>query len=734
MPPGNNKSQTIKHLKKYFLIQRDQTDCGVTCLANIIHYHGGEARIEKLRELSGTNKQGTTLLGLYQASLKSGFRAEGLKADTDYLKKTGSPVILHVVIDDRLHHYLVIYSWSDGRFLAGDPARGIYWINEKELTEIWQSRSLLELQPVEGKLKKKADYRKEMKLWFIELIREDSTILLTIFVTGIIVSVLGIAIAVYSQTLIDKLIPAGNIARIVIATTLVIIILIFRAFINYFRQSFTITQSRDINIRIINNFFSSLLRQPMLFFNSRQTGDMVARLNDTTRIQQTVTYVVGELLINALLLLVSLIAVYLYFPLAGIILSAGMPLYLLAARYFHPSVIEKQHNVMAAHAKNESNYITTIENAPVIKTSNKESLFATLGRNIYAFFQHRIFSLGKTGISINILTEITGIFLIMGVIAASISAMLSNDLQTGEFIAVLTLANNIVPAGAALAYSNIQLQSARVAFERMYEFSAGEQEYDIETDSKAKKIRKFEYLELGNITFRFPGRKLLLEDVSLSLKKGEMKTIFGENGTGKSTLLNIIQGFFAPGSGTIKLNGEDITRFSVRSYRGIMGVVPQQISLFNTTIIENIIMDNSQDAVKLALGILEKHSLTGMFEQFPNGLASMVEERGMNISGGQAKLIGLARALCTDPQLLLVDEITSSADRNTENFIINLFRNLKNEVPVLQVTHNLKAASISDEIIVLDKGRITCKGNHNELMQTDNLYSLSWRDYLRINC
>jgi ATP-binding cassette, subfamily C, bacteriocin exporter len=253
-----------------------------------------------------------------------------------------------------------------------------------------------------------------MKSWFIDLIREDLTILTTIFITGIIVSILGIAIAIYSQALIDNLIPSGDLTRIILATFFIFLILIFRSFTGYFRQSFIINQGRDINIRMIDKFLQGFCRQPLAFFNSRRTGDMVARLNDAKKIQQTITYITGELLINALLLIVSMVAVYFYYPLAGIILTAGMPIYFLIAWAYHKSILDKQKSLMAAHAANESNYISTIENVAIIKSSNKEQVFASHGKSIYGFFQQQIYNLGKTGVNLNLLTEITGIMLVMG--------------------------------------------------------------------------------------------------------------------------------------------------------------------------------------------------------------------------------------------------------------------------------------------------------------------------------
>lgn len=729
MPTKSFCSKGTGNIKKKFLTQHDYSDCGIVCLANIINYHGGQTRLEKLREISGTSKLGTTLLGLYQASLSMGFEAEGLKADMEYLKKVTSPVILHVNIDNKFQHYVILYKYSGGHFTIGDPSKGLTTMDEREIDQIWKSRALLELKPVNGKFIKKDVLKNEMIKWFIDIVREDSTILTTIMLTGIIISLLGLAIAVFSQSLIDNLIPSREIKKIVLATIFVFILLIFKAFIGYFRQSFIIRQSKDINTRMIDTFFSKLLKQPLSFFNSRHTGDMVARLNDTSKIQHTITYIAGELLINGLLLLVSLVVVIIYYPPAGVILCAGMPLYYMIAKYYHSEILKGQKNIMTAHAGNESNYISTIENISIIKASNKEDQFAKSGKSIYSFFQQQIYNLNQTGIIISVFTEIAGIMLIIGIIAVSVAAILKNNLLAGEFIAILTLTNSIIPAGAALAFANIQLQSARVAFERTYEISSGECEYDEKSDKAAKKINTFDYLELKDLCFRYPGRILILDNVSLKIKKGEIKTIFGENGTGKSTLLSLIQGFYRPESGKLIFNGKDISTYSMQSLRKITGVVPQSISLFNTSILGNIVMDSSPGAAKKAVYQLEKYELLPFFEQFSGGLAMMVEERGLNISGGQKKLIGLARALCSSPQLLLIDELTSSADRHMENFFIALFMKIKQRIPILQVTHNLKAAGISDEIMILEKGSISARGTHQTLMQTDNIYSLSFMDY-----
>ncbi|MDZ7900743.1 MAG: cysteine peptidase family C39 domain-containing protein [Arcicella sp.] len=146
--------KTQKHLQKTFMLQQGQSDCGVACLLSLVKYYGGDNRLERLRELSGTTQEGTTLLGLYQSANQIGFDAEGMEADgTDNLKDLENPVILHVLMEGTLQHYVVYFGFENNKFIIGDPAKGIVKLSESELLSIWQSKALLQLTPNESFVK-----------------------------------------------------------------------------------------------------------------------------------------------------------------------------------------------------------------------------------------------------------------------------------------------------------------------------------------------------------------------------------------------------------------------------------------------------------------------------------------------------------------------------------------------------------------------------------------------------
>jgi ATP-binding cassette, subfamily C, bacteriocin exporter len=300
-------------------------------------------------------------------------------------------------------------------------------------------------------------------------------------------------------------------------------------------------------------------------------------------------------------------------------------------------------------------------------------------------------------------------------------------MTTGVFMAVFSLSSSILPAMATIAFTNIQLQGARVAFERMYEFSSIEKEFDEKEEKEKKVVTDFNHLCFDKVCFRYPGRSLIIDTFDLDLAKGEWITIYGDNGVGKSTIISLVQRFLKPDSGNIFINGINIDEVSIPAWRGIIGVVPQDISLVNATLLANITLSDSEAEAKAAIDLLSKYELLPFFERFPQGFYTMLGDGGIQISGGQKQLVGLARALIREPKLLLLDEITAHMDRDTEAFVIGLLRKLKPGLGILNITHNLKNAAVSDRIIVLSSGTVSAIGSHAELMNSENLYSAAWK-------
>jgi ABC-type bacteriocin/lantibiotic exporter with double-glycine peptidase domain len=725
--------QKDKLARRDFVLQQDQSDCGVACLASIIKFHKGDSSLEYLRKLSGTSKQGTTLLGLMQAAQQLGFEAEGLEAEGVYnLKELNEPAILHVVLENKLQHYVIYYPSAKLDILSiGDPAKGIIQMNKDELNSIWQSKALLKLTP-NASFKKSDVQQSKKKLWIIKLIRDDFPILLVSLVLGIAFSVLSITTAIFSQKLIDDILPKENIQKFWLSLVLVTLLMLARSGIGYIRSFFMGQQAMAFNNRIIQYFYNTLLVLPKSFFDTRKIGELIARMNDTRRIQSALAVISGGIVIDLLVVIISLGFVFSYASSIGFILLGALPVYYWMLVRFNKPIINFQKEVMVGNALAESNFIDTMQGVADIKLMNKHLFFERLNSLVYGDFQKRIFALNKVQYKFGFVSEVTGVLLIIAVFGIASWLVLTKKLKLGEMVALISIAGNVVPSVNRLVVSNIQVQEALVAFDRMFEFTSMEKE-DVVNESAIQSEEnsiEFQSIELRNVSFRFPGRKQILNNASLQVNKGEMIALLGQSGGGKSTLIQIVQKFYQPESGYILVGNNELQTLKTSIWRDQLGAVPQDIKIFNGSLLYNITLSDKPEDFQLAHEFCERAGLSTYFNDFPQGYLTLLGEEGINISGGQKQIVAITRALFRKPKLLLLDEATSAMDRNTENFVLTLLQKEKEKMAILIVTHRIKAAKCCDRIYILENGSISSSGSPDQLLETKNIYSNYFNDLI----
>jgi ATP-binding cassette subfamily B protein len=713
-----------KHIEKTHTLQLDQSDCGVACLLSILKLYGGLQSIEKLRELSGTTKQGTTLLGLYQVANQLGFTAEGCEADIQALIDHKQPVILHVVIEEQLQHYVVCYQYDELKgFLIGDPGKGIYYLSTAELDKIWVSKSCLTLAPNENFIKETA-VKNAKKKWFLDLLEPDYKLLWISVMLGVFVAGLGMAMSLFSQKLIDDILPSHNINKLISGIVLLAILLLARVGISVLREFFLLQQSKDFNNRINSQFFSSLLHLPKPFFDTRKIGELVARLNDTQRVQRVIKMLASSLVIDVLVSLISLIFLFGYSWEIGLISLLTMPVYFYIIYRSNKAIIDSQKEVMQSYAFNESNYINTIQGISTIKNDNKQAVFSKTNELVFGNFQEKIFHLGKINIRLSWQSGLASVFFLTGVLIYTSIQVFNNEIKLGELMAILGIVGSLLPSIANLALISIPINEAKIAFNRMFEFASIKKEIE-----EGVQIDEIKSVSLTDLSFRFAGRSELFSNVNITIEKGKLTAIVGESGSGKSTLGQILQRFYSFEKGSIIINNQHhLSDVELKSYRKLIGVVPQDVTIFNGNIIDNILL-GATDQPENIVSFLEDFGFENYFNQLPQGLATIVGEEGINLSGGQKQIIALARVLYKRPQFLILDEATSAMDRNTENFSMALLEKIKPNCAIFFISHRLNTLKkIADRIYVLENGTLSTKGNHEELMETANFYSDYWQE------
>jgi ABC-type bacteriocin/lantibiotic exporter with double-glycine peptidase domain len=718
----------ITKIRKVSVLQHDSSDCGAACLVSAIKYYGGSSTIEKVRRMSGTSQTGSSMLGLYQAAKDHGMDATGYEASVKDIIDYDKILILHVTPEKGSEHYILCYGYQSGKFIIWDPAKGLTMLPAYDLEKIWLSRKCLGLSP-NGSFRFEKEDMKSKKGWVLKTIKPEKDLLILSVIIGVLISVLGLVMAVFTQKLIDRILPSGEIKVLLLASILVFILLASKLILSAIRQFFLLTQGKSFNIRIVDDFYSSLLFLPKSFFDTRKTGDFVARMNDTTRIQRVIADITGVYIIDILILSITIVVLFYYSTASGVLSLICLPVIYLIVSRWNKKIISSQHSVMAGYALSESNFINSLEGITEIKSMNWQNNFKERNKGIYTEFQKRIFSLGTIKVKLGLLTGLAGTLYLIIILVVSSMQVMGSKMTEGELMAILSLSSTLLPSVLNLALISIPFSEAKVALNRMFEFTRIEPEENHSSNGgEDLTIRR---IDLEDISFRFPGQRLLLDKVSLSMGKGKIVSVVGESGCGKSTMANILMRFYQAESGKIILNNNIVSdEVDLKNWRGKIGIIPQEIHIFNGTILQNILTELTESNINEMISTVSDFGLTGFINSFPAGLMTLVGEEGINLSGGQKQLLAFIRVLINKPDFLVIDEGTSNMDRGTEGTIMNLISRLKSEMGILLISHRINMIkNLSDYIYIIEDKVITHHGTHDDLMRSDNLYRNFWNDF-----
>jgi ATP-binding cassette, subfamily C, bacteriocin exporter len=717
----------LKMIRSSSVFQHDSSDCGVACLASVIRYLGGDSNLETLRRISGTAKSGVSLLGICHAAIRSGLNAKGYEASTDDLKCHPHVLVLHVIIEEKLSHFVVCYGYEDEKFIIWDPATGVQLMDENSLRKIWSGKCL-SLYPGESFIRRDKLVSSKRK-WLIKMLEPDRDMLLVSIVIGILISVLGIVMALYTQKLIDKILPSGEMKLLYVTSALVLFLLLTRIAIASLRQMLLLTQGKMFNLRVVDDFFSSIMHLQKSFFDTRKTGDFVARLNDTMRIQRVIAEIASTYIIDILVIGITITVLFYYSFSAGIISIISLPVFYLVVSTWHERIRSSQHALMAGYASSESNFIDSIKGITEIKSLNWQDSFTKNNQVIYSDFQNRIFSLGKIKVKLNLITGLAGSLYLIVLLVWSARLVMMSTLTEGELMAIISLGSSLVPSALNIALIAIPLSEVKVAINRMFEFTQMDSEKD-QNYPDGKKI-KIDSLEIRNLSFRYPGQKLLLDGIDLELRKGEIVSVVGESGCGKSTLASLILRFYLPESGTLRVNNRlNVSDIDIESWRSRVVIIPQEIHIFNGTILQNLIIEINDNRINELLATITELGLIPFINSFPSGLMTLVGEEGINLSGGQKQVIAFLRAFLSRPDIMIIDEGTSNMDKGTETLIMNLLVKMKAQMGIMMISHKLNMIKrLSDRICVIEDRKIITQGTHNEVVMAENFYSKTWDDF-----
>ncbi|EPY2303713.1 peptidase domain-containing ABC transporter, partial [Clostridium sporogenes] len=698
--------------KRYICVkQHDYKDCGCACLATICKQYGLKYPISKIREIAGTDKEGTSALGIIKAAEELGFTAKGVKASKpeDLFSEIPLPCIAHVVIDKKLLHYVVIHKISQKEIIIADPGKGIVKYTPQEFFEIWTGVLLIMTPTVKFE---RGNKEKGLFQRFFKLIKPQKKLLINIFLSSIIYTILGIIGAFYFKFILDDIIPNNLNKSLHMISIGIIVLTLFKVLLGAFRTQLLIYLGQNMDIPLMLGYYEHVINLPMNFFGTREVGEIISRFNDASKIRDAISGATLTMMIDSLMVIIGGIFLYTSNSLLFGITIVPIVLYIIIVWVFNKPLERVNRSVMEDNAKLTSYLVESLNGVETIKAFNAEG---EVNLETEKRFISLIKSVFKNGFINNLHGSIKGsVKAVFGVVILWVGTyqVLKGNMSIGQLISFNALLAYFLDPIENIINLQPQLQTAVVAGERLGEILDLELEKSIDEEKKIKPQSLLGNIEFKDVDFRYGTRKLILKDINMNIKPGEKIALVGESGSGKTTLAKLLMNFYQCEKGEISINTYNIKDINIETLRDKIAYISQETFLFNGTIKENLSLGNPYITYEEIIEACKRAQIHDFINSLPLRYNTLVEENGSNLSGGQKQRLSIARAILKKPEILIMDEATSSLDSITERAIENTMNEFSEGITTIIIAHRLSTIRRCNTIYVLDKGEIIEKGSH----------------------
>ncbi len=703
--------------------QRDISDCGAACLASVARFYNLDVPVTRIRQHAGTDKKGTNVAGMLEAAKHLGFEAKGVRGAFESLFQIQLPAIAHIIVNGQLQHYVVIYRINKQKISVMDPTVGKLIIKKlSEFKEEWTGVLVL-LAPTDNFIP--GIYKISPLRRFYNLIQPHRSILIQTLFGAVIYTLLGLSMSIFVQKIVDFVLVDGNRNLLNIMSIGMLIILSLQVIIGIFKSYFMIRTGQVIDAQLILGYYKHLVKLPQHFFDTMRVGDITSRIGDAVKIRLFINDVSINIAVNFFMLLFAFMMMFTYYWKLALFILIIIPIY--SAIYLMTNRLNSkvQRKLMENAADLESQLVESLNAVGTIKrfgledhaNQKTETRFSKLLDSVYKSGMNSIFS-GSS-------TELVSYSFTIILLWAGAGFVLDKQISPGELLSFYTLIGYFTGPVSSFVGMNKTVQDAIIASDRLFEIMEMEQENE---------DHKFELSNsnIGNIrfedvSFRYGSRVLVFDKLNLEIPFQKLTGIVGESGSGKSTLMSILQNIYPLNNGQVFIGDYSIKHISNTSLRRIIGVVPQKIDLFSTDIITNISIGDDQPDIKRIISICNMLGITQFIDELPNGFQTQLGENGVNLSGGQRQRIAIARALYREPEVLILDEASSSLDPVSERYVQNAIEFLLAEKKtVIMISHRLSSIQRAGLIIVLKNGKVAEEGEHAELLSKQGEYYHLW--------
>jgi HlyB family type I secretion system ABC transporter len=699
-----------------FIQQQSSSDCGAACLAMVSQYWGKRFSLNFLRESAGVGRSGVTLKGLARAAEGLGFQVSPVRASLNKLANQKNPWIAHW----QGYHYVVVYRVKGNRVIISDPAVGNQSLSHTGFLNSWTGYALL-LEPTAQLAATETEKRSLGR--FLGLLWPHRMIIGQIILASLLLQIFGLITPLFTQIILDRVVVNKSLFTLNIFAIGLIIFGAWRTGITATRQYLLDYFSNRLDLTFLSGFINHTLSLPLKFFEFRQVGDILTRIQETQKIQVFLTRQAVSTWLDTLMIFVYVgLMSYYNWQLTLLVLALIVPIALLTV-LASPFLRKMSREIFNEDAKQNSLLIEMMTGVATVKATATEQEVRWRWEDRLTSLLNVRFRGQKLANGLQILSGSINNLGSAALLWYGATLVIEDQLTVGQFVAFNMLIGNVITPILALVRLWDEFQEILVSVERLDDVFTTSSEEDFQTPMLS--LPKIEGdVQFENVFFRYGSEEeaYTLNNISFSVRTGQTVAIVGRSGSGKSTLAKLLQALYYPTSGRICIDGHDIRHISPQSLRGQLGVVPQECFLFSGTILENIALYRSDYTLEQVIEVAKLAEAHSFIQSLPLGYNTKIGERGSNLSGGQQQRIAIARALIGNPAILILDEATSSLDTESERrFQQNLSR-ISRDRTTFVIAHRLSTVRHADCILVLDQGIVSEAGTQDELIAQKGLY------------